>query len=210
MKKSIYISLILIVLSFITSIYFYPRLPDKIASHWNAIGEVDGYSSKFWGLFLLPLISAAVFVLFIFIPKIDPLQKNISKFRQYFDSMILLIILFFIYVYLLMLFWNLNFRFNMMQMLVPAFGVLFFYMGIIVEKAKRNYFVGIRTPWTLANDKVWDKTHKLGGKLFKTSGVIALIGVFFENYAFLLMIIPVIVASVFLIGYSYWVFRKEK
>ena len=101
-------------------------------------------------------------------------------------------------------------RFSINQLLIPAFAALFFYAGILIDKAKRNWFVGIRTPWTLSSQKVWDKTHQLGGQLFKLSAIIALLGLLSESLAIYLMIGPIILASIYLFVYSYWIFQKEK
>lgn len=184
-------------------------MPEKMASHWNAQGKVDGYISKFWGLFLMPFISLGLFLLFIIIPKIDPLKANIEKFRKYFDNFIVIIILFLFYLYLLTIFWNLEFRFNFSQLLVPALGLVFYYCGVLVENAKRNWFIGIRTPWTLSNDKVWEKTHEIGGKLFKVSGAITFLGIIFPDYAILFILIPVIFVAIYTIIYSYFEYQKE-
>jgi uncharacterized membrane protein len=209
MKKSTVIVLAIILISFIIAIYLYPQMPDKIASHWNAKGDADGYMPKFWGLFLMPLISVGLFLLFLLIPKIDPLKKNIEKFRKYFDNFIVLIFIFLFYIYLLTIFWNLDFRFNMTVMMIPALAVLFYYVGILTENAKRNWFIGIRTPWTLSNNIVWDKTHKLGGKLFKIAGIIALFGVLFHKYALLFVLVPVILVALYTIVYSYFEYQKQ-
>lgn len=183
-------------------------MPDTVASHWNERGEVNGYMSKFWGLFLMPIISVIMFLFFLLIPKIDPLKENIDKFRKYFDNFILLIILFLFYIYLLTIFWNLDKRFDMGSFIVPPIGILFYYAGILVENAKRNWFIGIRTPWTLSSDNVWDKTHKLGGKLFKIGGIITVFGVFFPKYSFY-FIFPIFFVSIYLFIYSYLEHKKE-
>jgi len=209
MRKSEVIVLGVILLSFIIGIYFYPQMPEKIASHWNAQGQVDGYMSKFWGLFLMPLLSMILFLLFIAIPKIDPLKHNIEKFRKYYDGFVVLIIVYLFYVYLLTIFWNIGIRFSMVQPLVPAIGILFYYIGILTENAKRNWFIGIRTPWTLSSEKVWEKTHKIGGKLFKTAGAFAFIGVFFQSYALFFILVPIILVAAYTIIYSYFEYQKE-
>ena len=167
MKKSRIAVIIIIILSFLVAVSFYPKAPDKIASHWNAQGEADSYMSKFWGLFFMPFVILGLFLLFIAIPKIDPLRANYEKFRKYYDGLVLTVILFMFYIYMLSVVWNTGRQFNMTLCMVPAIGLLFYYLGIIVENAKRNWFVGIRTPWTLSSDIVWEKTHKIGGKLFK-------------------------------------------
>lgn len=210
MKKIQILIVVIILLSFAVSVYFYDQVPDKMASHWNAKGEVDGYMSKNWGLFLMPLISVVMFLMFIFIPKIDPLKKNIDKFRKYFDGFILFIVLFLFYLHLLTIFWSLDFKFSMTQMLIPAFGMLFYYCGVLIEKSKRNWFIGIRTPWTLSSDIVWDKTHRLGGKLFKITGIISLFGIVFQNYALFFVLIPVIIVSIYTMVYSYFEYKKYR
>ena len=113
------------------------------------------------------------------------------------------------YIYSLTIFWNFGIKFDMGQLLMPAVGILFFYCGFLVENAKRNWFIGIRTPWTLSSDKVWRKTHKLGGKLFKFAGVITFLGLFLPNYAFFFVIIPVLLLTIYAIFYSYFEYKKE-
>ena len=206
MRKSEIISLAIILLSFFVGIYFYPKMPDKMAIHWNLQGEVDGYVSKFFVLFLFPFISLGLFLLFIAIPKIEP---NIEKFRKYYDRFMILLLGFLLYVYLLIIFWNVGFRFSMIQLLMPALGILVYYCGILTENTKRNWFIGIRTPWTLRSEKVWERTHKIGGKLFKISGLIAFVGMFFEKYALFFILFPIILLVAYTILYSYLEYQKE-
>lgn len=208
MKKTNFIILFIIAISFAAAFYFYPQMPEQMASHWNTQGQVDDYLPKFWGLFLMPLISLGLFLLFLLIPKIDPLKKNIAKFRQYFDWFIALIIIFLFYIYALSLVWNLGYRFQMGKMMIPALSLLFFYIGILLKKAERNWFIGIRTPWTLSSDLVWQKTHELGSKLFKISAVIALLGIFFNQYAIWFVLIPILSSALYLIIHSYFVHKK--
>ena len=209
MKTASIIALLIIILTFAIGIYFYPLMPDKLASHWSAQGQVNSYMPKFWGLFLMPLISVVLLALFLLIPKIDPLKENIAKFRKYFDGFIILLFLFLFYIYLLSIFWNLNLKYNMIQALMPAFAVLFYYMGILISNAKRNWFIGIRTPWTLSSEAVWDKTHQLGGKMFKASAIIALLGMFFQQAAIFFVLIPIIFTAIYTIVFSYFQYQKE-
>ncbi len=209
MKKANIIILGIILISFIIGGYFYPQMPEKVASHWNAQGKVDDYMSKGWGLFLMPLMSVGFFLLFMLVPKIDPLKENIKKFRKYFDGFIVLLILFLFYVYLLTVFWNIGLRFNMSQLMTPAMGILFYYCGVLIENAKRNWFIGIRTPWTLSSETVWDKTHKIGSKLFKAAGIVAFLGILFPKQAIFFVIIPVILVTVYTLIYSYFEYQKE-
>jgi uncharacterized membrane protein len=209
MRKTVLISLGLVIISLAAGVLLYPTMPERVASHWNMQGEADGYGSKAEGVFLLPGLSALLLFFFLAIPKIDPLGKNIESFREYYDGFILSFTGFMSYLYLLTVLWNLDVRFNMSQALSPGFGMLFYYLGILVENAKRNWFVGIRTPWTMSSDIVWNKTHRISGKLFKAAGVIALLGALIPQYAILLVLVPVIAVSAYAFLYSYVEYSRQ-
>ncbi|VVB96113.1 SdpI/YhfL protein family protein [uncultured archaeon] len=209
MRRSEIIIIGIVLISFAIGIYVFPEMPEKIASHWNTRGEVNGYMSKFWGLFLMPIISVGLFLVFMVIPRIDPYKSNIEKFRKYYDNFVLLIIVFLFYIYLLTIFWNMSYRFNVITLLSPAFAILLYYSGVLIENAKMNYFIGIRTPWTLSSEKVWDKTHKIGGKLFKIAGIIAIAGILFQSYAIFFILVPVLLAAIYSVVFSYIEYQKE-
>ncbi len=157
----------------------------------------------------MPFILLGLSLLFMAIPKIDPLKANIEKFRKYYDGFVILLSLFMLFIFLQILLWNLGIKISPNIILPIGLGFLFFYMGILCENAKQNWFIGIRTPWTLSNENVWDRTHKISGKLFKISGVIALIGVFFQTYAIFIVLIPVSSVAAFTVLYSYFDYQKE-
>ena len=91
----------IVVASFLIGAYLYPQMPERMASHWNARGEVDGYISKFWGLFLMPVLSLVLLVFFFLIPGIDPLKQNIKEFIGYYDGFILAFTAFLFYLFVL-------------------------------------------------------------------------------------------------------------
>ena len=209
MKKTTIAIIIVILLSFVIAIYAHQSIEeDKVASHWNAQGEIDGYMSKFWGIFLIPLILVGLSGLLALVPKIDPLKRNIQKFRKDYDLFILIIMLFLFYVFILTILTNFNYVFNMTTMLMPVIGAFFFYIGSIMKRFKRNWFIGIRTPWTISNDEVWKKTHILGSKLFKLLGIIVFLGIFFEEYLAWIILVPTIISVLWLVVYSYLEYRK--
>lgn len=210
MKKPYLILIAVTAISFAISAYFYPQMPDTIASHWNAQGEANGYMSKFWGLFLMPMVSSGLLFLLVFIPKLDPLKANIAKFRKHFDFFIILMSLFLLYVHILSILWNIDVKLNMTVFLIPAMSVLFFYIGILLENSKRNWFIGIRTPWTLSSDLVWEKTHKKGAKLFKAMAIVMLFGIYFLEQMVYFIVFPVIFIILYTFIYSYLEYQKEK
>lgn len=210
MKKLLILSLLLVLISLIVSLYYYPFLPDEVASHWGVSGEANGYSSKGFGAFFFPGLMFVMFFFLAYIPKLDPLKENIKKFEKEYHIFIVFFFVYFLYIHLLTIFWNLGYKFNMSAMIIPGFGALFFVIGFMIEKAKQNYFIGIRTPWTLASEKVWDKTHKAGGKLFKAIGLISIGSMIFPKYYFILLLVMIFAIVVFSFGYSYYLFRLEK
>ena len=184
-------------------------LPEQIASHWNAAGKANGYMGKFWGIFLLPAVMAGMFLIYFFIPKLDPLKKNIDLFRSTYNSFWIWMFAFFAYIFGLSIMWNVGYIFNFTIAIVPAIAALFYIIGGVLEKSKRNWFVGIRTPWTLSSDIVWDKTHKLGGKLFKIVAIVSLLGMFVpDSYIIGMTVIPVVLVTVVTMLYSYLEYRK--
>ena len=208
-RKSEIVILGIALLSFVIGAYYYPQMPEQMASHWNARGQVDGYLSKFWGLFLMPVTLVGLALLFMAIPRIDPLRENIEKFRKYYDGFVILFMLFMVVVYVQTLLWNIGIRISLNAFLPIAAGIMFIGAGILVENARRNWFIGIRTPWTLSSDRVWDKTHSLGGKLLKIAGVIAIVGIFFHSYVVYFVLVPVLLVAVYTVVYSYLEYKRE-
>jgi uncharacterized membrane protein len=201
----------ILLVTFVLSLAAYPYLPGRIVSHWGLSGQANGYLPKIWGLFLIPLISTGLALLLLAIPRIDPLRANIAKFRPTYDHFIAVFLLYLLYIQILVILWNFGVRFNFSQVLSPAFGALFYAIGILVGRAKQNWFIGIRTPWTLSSEKVWDRTHAIGGKLFRIAGVLAFLGAFAPPVlGFVFILGPVLVISVYLVVFSYLEYRKEE
>jgi uncharacterized membrane protein len=210
-KTTSIIVLTLIAIALIAGLALWNQLPEQMASHWNANDQVDGTMPKFWGVWMMPLITLGMFVLFLVVPTIDPLKANIVQFRETFNVFIALIVAFMLYIHALTLAWSLGYQdFKMSAAMLPFMGILFIAIGFLLRKAKRNFFIGIRTPWTLSSDTVWDKTHQLGSVLFMLSGAFAILGGFFGGMtAFWLVFVPLIGSTIFLVIYSYIVYRQE-
>lgn len=209
MNKTKIYSILIILISFAIAFYFYPLLPDQIASHWNFSGEVDGYMSKFWGLFFMPLLLIGLnFALFL-VPKIDPKKANIDEFKKIYESFIVIFNLFMVYVYSLTVAWNMGYQFNMNTVMLPALGIFFFFVGDLVSKAKMNYTIGIKLPWTLSSEDNWNKTHKKGEYVFKIIGILTFVGIFFGNYSFLFLLLPLFIGMIYIVVYSYLEFKKK-
>lgn len=199
----------LVLLSFILSIYFYPQVPDQMATHWDSQGEVNGYMSKFWGSFFMPLLITGLVILFLVIPKIDPRKENIEMFRKHYEGFRLVLIIFLVLVHLHILLWNTGTQISPNAVIPLGIGLLFYYAGVLTENAEQNWFIGIRTPWTLSSENVWKRTNCLGGKLFRIAGITAFSGVFFPEYAIYFILVPAVIVVVITVVYSYLEYKKE-
>lgn len=206
--KHLLLSLGLVLLMFALGGFFYESLPDKVASHWNASGEVDGYMDKGWFLYSIPAMTAVLLAFFLLIPGIDPLRRNIAKFRGEYNRFILVFNLFMLYIFCATIALNLGYKFDMGSAILPAVGGLIIYAGFLMEKSKRNWFIGVRTPWTLSSDAVWDKTNRLGGRVFRACGLIMVLGAFLPGPLAYLAVAPLLVSALGLVAYSYMEYRK--
>ncbi len=207
MKISTIVTIVLILLAVALSVIFSSQMPEQMATHWGANGEVNGYMPKLWALVLMPALMALTAGLMYFIPKIDPLKKNIEKFRGHYENFIAVMSGFLLLVHLQVVLWNAGTEIDPGITVSLGLAVLMVYLGFMMGKAKRNWFIGIRTPWTLTSDEVWDKTHALGSKMFMAAGVIVAIGTFLPQYRFVFVMLPILIAAIVPAAYSYFVFR---
>lgn len=198
----------ILTVSVLVTIYLYPRLPSELAVHWSG-GQPDGYMSRFWGAALLPLIIVGVVGLFAVLPRIDPLRENIQEFKEYYGRFFVLLAGFLAYLQFVVLAFNLGLVANVTAWLAPALGVLLYFVGMVLQRSERNWFLGVRTPWTLSSDRVWRKTNELVGKLLKASAFFAAAGMFFPRYMTYLVAVPLASAAFYAFVYSYLVYRRE-
>ena len=209
-KLTIALGALLVLASILIGIRIYDQLPEQMASHWNGKGQVDDTMTKFWGTFLIPIVNVAMLLMFMVLPLIDPLRKNIQQFRKYYNGFILLMVVFLTYVHFLTLAWNVGLHYNMENFIFPAIAILFFYIGDMLRHSKRNWFIGIRNPWTLSSDYVWEKTNTLGGYLFMIFGLLMIVSLFLTWNFLIFIIIAIVVMMLALVVYSYVLYRKEE
>ncbi len=209
MKPKDYAVLVIIAMMFLTGAYLYPKMPDPMATHWDLDGNVNGYSSPVVGVFLLPAMTLGIYLLFLLIPKIAVYRKNIMSFYDYYSAFMAGIVGFMAVVYASMLLLNLGYSINLNYIVLPATGLLFYGISFLLEKSKKNFFIGIRTPWTLSSDKVWEKTHKLGAKMFRMFGVLAFVSVIIPS-GFMVFMASTFLGVIYLVVYSYFEYKKEK
>jgi len=206
-KKEI-LPIALIIITLLIGLQLYPKLPSEVPTHWNAQGQVDDFGSKNFAVFFFPVLALAIYLLMTFIPLIDPLKKRYKEFSLQYFWIKTIIIIFMLALYLFSLFAALGSKINIVYVIVPAISLMLILLGSFMPKIKKNYFVGVRTPWTLHSEEVWNKTHKFAGKSFIAIGTISLLGLLVKEYVFFIFIPVVILGSLAPVVYSYFVFKK--
>ena len=199
-RRSLTIAAVIVAATFLTSILSYSQLPELIITHWNAQGVGDGRGPRIT-VFLIPIVSLVLIALFYFIPKIEP-KKNIYKFKSQYTGFMNVTLLFMLFFNGITIAINMGIKLDLNRFLALGIGNLFYFSGVYMKDAKQNWFFGIRTWWTLSNETVWDRTHEIGSKLFKACGVIALAGALIPQYAIILILVPVLGVTIYLIYYS--------
>jgi len=207
--KQDWLILILILFGFALGAYFYPSLPDRVPIHWNATGEINGYGSKLLGSFGLPLINLGLYLMFLVLPYIDPKKKNYADFKSTYQFLKYLIILFFLGTEVMTLLIASGVIVNKPIFIQIMVSLLFILIGNVMGRFKHNYFVGIKTPWTLANEEVWRKTHRLAAPLWVLGGIINILLAFTgTNSNGIGFIVILAVISIVPIVYSYIAYQQ--
>lgn len=209
MKKHLF-AIILILITCVAWAVSWPHLPDTIATHWSSGGKVDGYSSKLYGMISMVGIMIGLYVFLNVLPKIDPKKANYEKFSKGFMMMNngVLVLLFVGNIDIITSGLGYNLFINRIPELLV--GILFLVIGNYLPQCKPNFFVGIKTPWTLSNEEVWRKTHRFSGKVFVVLGLIMMISIFAPASWRTSIILTVVLGGVVItMLYSYFAYKKE-
>lgn len=194
------------------AVLLYPRLPKQIPTHWNTDGTVTFGSRS--TIFLTGGMGLLLAVLFDVLPKIDPRRQNYQKFGTYYDLFCVLMQIFLLGMNGVIL--TETFRpgtVSVPKMVIAGIGLLFLFIGNIMPKFRSNFYMGIKTPWTISSEEVWRKTHRLGGKCFFLAGLLCLLCGFlpFQNEVLLTVCTACILLAAFLpavMSYIWW--RREQ
>jgi uncharacterized membrane protein len=199
-----------VALAGVVSVLAAPELPTEVVSHWNAAGEPDGTMPRAVALALLPALSALLVGLFALLPRIDPLGENVAAFRPRYDWFVVVFTAFLFLVHAGIVAFNLGYEFDFTLLILGGVAGLLYYAGVLLEHAEPNWFVGIRTPWTLSDEWVWARTHELAARLFKLSALLGFVGLLFGEYAVYFLLVPVLVTAAVTVAYSYLLYERRE
>lgn len=204
-------SILIILLPFIYLAYVWNELPEKVPMHWNINGEIDRYGEKM-ELVLIPiLLPLLIYFIFLVIPKIDP-KNNLNKMGNKFEMIKILLTTFMSILALFIIYSAKNQSFSNPNYMILLVGIMYIILGNYFKTIKPNYFLGIRTPWTLENETVWKKTHRLGGKLWFIGGIMVVLSslVFNKEFNFTIFMIVTVIIALVPVLYSFIIFNKYK
>ncbi len=201
----------IVLLPFIYLAYVWNDLPDKVPLHWNISGEIDKYGNKAELILIPMLLPLLTYLIFLIVPKIDPKSK-LDKMGNKFQTLKFLLTMFMSVLALFIIYLAKNRSFDNSNYIVLLVGLLYLILGNYFKTVKANYFIGIRTPWTLENETVWKETHKLGGKLWFIGGLLIIISslILEKQLNFILFIVITAIITLVPVVYSYLKFQKIK
>jgi len=193
------------------SLWAYPHLPAQVATHFNLQGEPNGWSSRLMAVALVPVIGIFMAFMFTFLPRIDPKKANYAKFGTTWWTVANAALILLALVHVAMLGKALGWAVDISRIVGLGVGGMFILIGNLMTRIRPNWFMGIRTPWTLSSDTVWRKTHRFGGVAFVIAGVcIAATGLLGSRWALYAAIGMAVVAALGSVVYSYVVWKGEQ
>ena len=190
----------------------YGALPDQVPTHWNLAGEADDWSPRAWGAFVAPVIATLTIpLLWWVLPRLDPRRDNIERFRPELYLVGNLMVLFFALLEVLTLGAALGWPVDVTSAVLAAVGLLFVGIGNYLPRFRSNWWMGVRTPWTLESERVWRETHRVAGRTFVAGGLVAVAAALLPDPARgTVAMVALIGAGVIPAAYSYVAWRREK
>ena len=196
--------------AFALSAAAYGRLPDRMPTHWNMVGEIDGWSSRPFGAFGLPAVTLGSLLLLLWLPRIDPRRANYAKFQGAYETVVLAVVAFLVLMHVLIIGTALGWPVNITRVLPVAVGLLFLVLGNVLPRARQNWWFGVRTPWTLSDERVWTRTHRVSGRLMVVAGLLTMATVLLPTaWSVPVLIACILAASLGAVVYSYVAWRQE-
>ena len=208
-KKKLILTSIIILLPIVIGLILWNKLPDKIPTHWNAAGEVDGWSSKAFAVFGLPGFLLAVHWLCLLGTNADQKKQNING--KVWSIVFWVCPVISVLGAVLMYGTALGMQFAVEKIIPSLVGITFIIIGNYLPKCKQSYTMGIKLPWTLNDKDNWNRTHRLGGKLWVACGVVVILSMFLPNKFMVAIFLSVVAVAVFVpTVYSYLIFREKE
>lgn len=191
--------------------FAWDRLPPYMATHWDASGHINGYSPRAFGALFAPGLIVLLTLLFQVLPLLDPRRANYAKFADTYWVIANAVLLFVGIAHVLVLGYGLGYPVAVTRIVPLGLGILFIALGNVLPRVEPNWFVGIRTPWTLSSDTVWRRTHRTGGRTFFLAGCALIVeGVMPHGTYLPAMIVTMAAAGLIPVIQSYVLWKGEQ
>jgi len=200
---------LLIVIMAIASVIAYPRLPERVPIHWDLHGQTNRWQSRGHAVLFLPIAAVVLWGVLRALPSIDPRRANYSKFQPTYEFMVGATLTVIALIHLAVLASGIGMPIAIHRVIPIALGTILVAIGNQLPRARSNWWFGIRNPWTLSNDRVWERTHRVGGYLMMAAGVVMIVGSLLWVRAGPLVIACVAAWAIGSMIYSYVAWRQE-
>lgn len=201
---------VIVGLMFAAGAVLYSYLPSMVPSHWNVQNQVDNWMPKQIGTWLLPGVTLLMVLLFPVIRRIDPKQENYDQFKKAWEVVQITFVGFFAYMYAITMYVSLNIEQSFLVGRLVTFGIgaMFVILGNYMGKLRHNYFVGLKTPWTLADPEVWQKSQRVAGWAFVLGGLVIMLNSILWVLSSSIFIATIAAVIILPAAYSYLISRK--
>ena len=206
LSRSLLVSLVFVAIALAAVLWLYPSLPPQVPVHWNLQGAPDGYRSRPWGAAMPVLIMAGLSFLLWLLPRISPRGFELSSFSSVYALLMLAVQAALLVILLAGLVASAGYAVSMWKVTSLSLGALLMVLGNFMGKLRKNFFIGIRTPWTLSSDAVWERTHRAGGWMFVATGALVMLAVAFGGPRWLTFALVLLMAAACVL-YSLLVYR---
>jgi uncharacterized membrane protein len=207
-NRALVIGLLLVLVGVALSVWAYQSLPARVPTHWDLGGNVNGYSSRLVAVSIMPVTLAVIWLLILVLPPISPRGFRFDHSASAFYICMLAVIALMVVIHFVVLRAELTGVAPSMTLLFGAIGIVLAVVGSFLGRLKKNFWIGVRTPWTLASDEVWQRTNKLAGQLFVAGGIAIAVASFFGAAVVAVLVAVIAIAAIVSIAYSYILYRR--
>lgn len=207
-SRALVVGLLLVLAAIALSGWAYPSLPERVPTHWDLAGNVNGYSSRLFAVTLVPAIVGLSWLAMLVLPPISPRGFGFEQSASAFYGCMLAVIALLLVTHFVVLRAEMTGLAPSLTLLFASIGALLAVIGSFLGRLKKNFWIGVRTPWTLASDQVWQRTNRLAGQLFVVDGIAVVIASFFGTAVVPVLIAAIAITALVSFVYSYVLYRR--
>lgn len=202
---------LLVAIAIVASVVAFTQMPERVPIHWNMRGDPDKFANRLLAVCVMPPVILLIALLLRVLPRLDPRRENYPKFQDSYDMVVNATLTLVLLVHFMMLGGSLGMPiFEGVRIIIAAAGVLLVIIGNVLPKTRPNWVFGLRTPWTVNNDRVWERSNRVGGYMLAAAGLLVIAGAFLPTpFNLIMLVVTAIIAALIALAYSYYVWKSE-